>query len=40
VIRGTDQGAIHRAAGELLSLAARIGAQTREDQPRQVLQEP
>jgi hypothetical protein len=40
VFRGTDQSAIDRAAGELLSLAARIGAQTREDPPRQALQEP
>ena len=40
VFRGTDQGPIDRAAGELLSLAARIGAQTREDQPRQALEEP
>jgi molybdenum cofactor synthesis domain-containing protein len=40
VFRGTDQGAIDQPAGELLSLAARIGAQTREDPPRQALQEP
>jgi molybdenum cofactor synthesis domain-containing protein len=31
VIRGTDQSQIDQAADDLLSLAARIGAQTRED---------
>jgi molybdopterin-biosynthesis enzyme MoeA-like protein len=40
VLRGTDQAAIDQAAAALLDLAAAIGAQTREDQPRQTLPEP
>jgi molybdenum cofactor synthesis domain-containing protein len=40
VFRGTDQATIDEAAAGLLSLAARIGAQTREDEPRGLVQEP
>jgi molybdenum cofactor synthesis domain-containing protein len=40
VFRGTDQATIDEAAAGLLSLAARIGAQTREDEPRGSVEEP
>ena len=40
VFRGTDQAAIDEAAAGLLSLAATLGAQTREERAAQPVQEP